>query len=82
MAESGPRARRYRDAARMLLHPKRLWREHRRWAIGLIAAVILDAGLVSGVSASGDTGGQARRRGDVSPLVQMLKTCHKASLAI
>jgi outer membrane protein assembly factor BamB len=41
MAEGGPKARRYRDAARLLLHPKRLWREHRRWAIGLIAAAIL-----------------------------------------
>jgi outer membrane protein assembly factor BamB len=36
-----------RDALRLLLHPKRLWREHRRWAIGLIAAAILAvAGIV------------------------------------
>jgi glucose dehydrogenase len=31
----------------MLLHPKRLWREHRRWAIGLIAAAIL---AIAGIS--------------------------------
>jgi hypothetical protein len=41
MAEGGPKVRQHRDAARLLLHPKRLWREHRRWAIGLIAAAIL-----------------------------------------
>jgi outer membrane protein assembly factor BamB len=47
MAEGGPKARRYRDAARLLLQPKRLWLEHRRWAIGLIAATILAiAGIV------------------------------------
>jgi len=41
MAEGGPKARRFRDAALLLRHPKRLWREHRRVAIGLIAAAIL-----------------------------------------
>jgi len=47
MAEGGPKARRLRDALRLLLHPRRLWREHRRWAIGLIAAAIVAvAGLI------------------------------------
>ncbi|MGN6816024.1 MAG: outer membrane protein assembly factor BamB family protein [Solirubrobacterales bacterium] len=47
MAEGGPKARRLRDALRLLLHPRRLWREHRRWAIGLIAATIVAiAGLI------------------------------------
>src|SRR5882724_8352952 len=36
-----PKVRRYRDAARLLLHPRRLWREQRRWAIGLVAVTIL-----------------------------------------
>jgi outer membrane protein assembly factor BamB len=47
MAEGGPKARPLRDAVRLLAHPKRLWREHRRWAIGLIAATVLAlAGIV------------------------------------
>jgi len=47
MAEGGPKARRLRDALRLLVHPRRLWREHRRWAIGLIAAAIVAvAGLI------------------------------------
>jgi outer membrane protein assembly factor BamB len=47
MAEGGPKARRFRDAVALLRHPKRLWREHRRWAIGLIAAVVVAiAGIV------------------------------------
>jgi outer membrane protein assembly factor BamB len=47
MAEGGPKARRLRDALRLLLHPRQLWREHRRWAIGLIAAAIVGiAGLI------------------------------------
>ena len=41
MAEGGPKARRLRNAAGLLLHPKRLWREHRRWALGLLAGVVL-----------------------------------------
>ena len=41
MPEGGPKARRFRDAAGLLLHPRRLWAEHRRVAIGLIAAVVL-----------------------------------------
>ncbi|HEX5608468.1 MAG TPA: PQQ-binding-like beta-propeller repeat protein [Solirubrobacterales bacterium] len=39
MAEGGPKAR-LRDAVTLLRHPKRLWREHRPWAIGLIAGVV------------------------------------------
>lgn len=47
MAEGGPKARRIRDAVGQLVHPKRLWREHRRVAVGLIAATILAiAGIV------------------------------------
>jgi outer membrane protein assembly factor BamB len=48
MAEGGRKARdQLRDALRLLLHPRRLWREHRRWAIGLIAAaVVAVAGLI------------------------------------
>lgn len=45
MAEGGPKAR-LRDAVTLLRHPKRLWREHRPWAIGMIAAAIA---LVVGV---------------------------------
>ncbi|MGN6216064.1 MAG: PQQ-binding-like beta-propeller repeat protein [Solirubrobacterales bacterium] len=42
MAEGGRTARgRLRDALRLLLHPRRLWREHRRWAIALIAGAVL-----------------------------------------
>ena len=38
---------RLRNAARLLLHPRRLWREHRRIAIGLLLAAALGvAGLV------------------------------------
>ncbi|HVQ59526.1 MAG TPA: PQQ-binding-like beta-propeller repeat protein [Solirubrobacterales bacterium] len=40
MAEGGPKAR-LRDAVTLLRHPKRLWREHRPWAIGLIAGVVV-----------------------------------------
>jgi outer membrane protein assembly factor BamB len=48
MAEGGRGlARRSRDALQLLLHPRRLWHEHRPWAIGLIvAAVALVAGGV------------------------------------
>ena len=46
MAEGGRRARRLRNALGLLRHPKRLWRERRRWAIGLIvASVAVLAGL-------------------------------------
>jgi outer membrane protein assembly factor BamB len=41
MAEGGPKARRFRDAVGLLLHPAKLWREHRRVAIGLIAAALI-----------------------------------------
>jgi outer membrane protein assembly factor BamB len=43
MAEGGREARssRLREALRLLAHPRRLWREHRRSAIGLIAAALL-----------------------------------------
>jgi outer membrane protein assembly factor BamB len=41
MAEGGRGlARRSRDALQLLLHPRRLWREHRPWAIALIVGVI------------------------------------------
>jgi outer membrane protein assembly factor BamB len=47
MPEGGPKARRFRDAAGLLLHPRKLWKEHRRVAIGLIAALALAiAGVV------------------------------------
>jgi outer membrane protein assembly factor BamB len=48
MPEGGRTARsRLRAAASLLRHPKRLWREHRPWAIGLIvAAVALVAGAL------------------------------------
>jgi outer membrane protein assembly factor BamB len=47
MAEGGRIARRLRDALRLLLHPRQLWREHRPWAIGLIVgAVIAVVGVV------------------------------------
>lgn len=48
MPEGGPtKARRLRHAAGVLAHPKRLWREHRGVAIGLIAAAVLAvAGVV------------------------------------
>jgi outer membrane protein assembly factor BamB len=41
MAEGGPEARRWRDAKRLLRDPRRLWRERRLLAIGLIAIAIL-----------------------------------------
>ncbi len=41
MADGGPKARRFRDAVGLLLHPRKLWKEHRRVAIGLIAAVVV-----------------------------------------
>jgi outer membrane protein assembly factor BamB len=45
MAEGGPtKARRLRDAIGLLFQPRRLWREHRPWAIGLIVAVLAVAG--------------------------------------
>jgi outer membrane protein assembly factor BamB len=34
-------ARKLRDGGRLAIHPRRLWRDHRRWALGLIAAAIL-----------------------------------------
>jgi outer membrane protein assembly factor BamB len=48
MPEGGPtKARRLRDAVRLLLDPKRLWREQRIWAIGLVvAAIALAAGAL------------------------------------
>jgi outer membrane protein assembly factor BamB len=48
MAEGGPKAR-PRQALRLLRDPKRLWREHRRLAIALLAgALALLAGIVVG----------------------------------
>jgi outer membrane protein assembly factor BamB len=41
MAERESRGHQLRAGLALLLHPKRLWRQHRRWAIGLIAATIL-----------------------------------------
>jgi outer membrane protein assembly factor BamB len=41
MAEGGPKARRFRDALRLLANPKRLWREKRIVAVGLLAALAL-----------------------------------------
>ena len=32
---------RLRSAASLLVHPRRLWREHRRWALALVALVVL-----------------------------------------
>lgn len=41
MAEGGRGlARRSREALQLLLHPRKLWREHRPWAIALIVGVI------------------------------------------
>lgn len=40
MAEGGPTARRLRDALQLLLHPRKLWRDHRPWAVGLIVAAV------------------------------------------
>jgi len=44
MPEGGRTARRSLDALRLLGHPKQLWKEHRPWAVGLIAAVLLAVG--------------------------------------
>jgi outer membrane protein assembly factor BamB len=41
MAEGGRIARRLRDALRLLSDPRRFWREHRPWAIGLIVGALL-----------------------------------------
>ncbi len=38
--------KRARSALSFLVHPRRLWREHRRWAIGLIAVVVLGVAAV------------------------------------
>lgn len=47
MAEGGPKARRFRHAVGLPLHPKKLWKEHRRVAIGLIAVLVVGiAGIV------------------------------------
>jgi outer membrane protein assembly factor BamB len=47
MAEGGRGlARRSRDALRLLLHPRRLWKEHRPWAIGLIVGALVALGAV------------------------------------
>jgi outer membrane protein assembly factor BamB len=49
MAEGGPRARRWRKLTRLARDPKRMWREHRRLAIGLaVGAVLLLAGTAVG----------------------------------
>lgn len=53
MAEGGSagraRASRLRDALRLLGDPRRLWREHRPWAVALIVAVV--AVVVGGIAA-------------------------------
>ncbi|HEX5989293.1 MAG TPA: PQQ-binding-like beta-propeller repeat protein [Solirubrobacterales bacterium] len=42
MAEGGRPARRLRDSPlRLLLHPRRLWRDHRPWAIGMIIGALV-----------------------------------------
>ncbi len=51
MPEGGPARSsralaRLRDALRLLAHPKRLWQEHRPWAIGLIVGVLVAVGGV------------------------------------
>jgi outer membrane protein assembly factor BamB len=48
MAEGGAKPRgRLREALRLLVHPRQLWREHRRWAIALIAALVVGvAGVI------------------------------------
>jgi len=38
--------RRLRSALSLLVHPRRLWREHRRWALALIALVVLAVAAV------------------------------------
>ena len=47
-AKKGPRARRWRQLAKLARDPKRMWREHRRLtiALGLAAAVLLAAIVV------------------------------------
>lgn len=40
-SKRGPMDRRVRASLRLLLHPRRLWRAHRRLAVGLITAAIL-----------------------------------------
>jgi len=60
MAEGGRGvARRSRDALQLLLHPRRLWREHRGWAIGLIVGVFVVIGAAAVVYE------QLKRPGDV-----------------
>jgi len=47
MAEGGPKARRLRDDLRLLVHPKRMWRERRGLAIGIpVAILVAIAGLI------------------------------------
>ncbi|HET7510038.1 MAG TPA: PQQ-binding-like beta-propeller repeat protein [Solirubrobacterales bacterium] len=46
MAEGGPAGgarvfSQLRDALRLLAHPRQLWREHRRWAIALLAGTVI-----------------------------------------
>ncbi|HVO55675.1 MAG TPA: PQQ-binding-like beta-propeller repeat protein [Solirubrobacterales bacterium] len=41
MPEGGPKARRLRQTLRLLAHPRRLWRERRWLAIGLLAALAI-----------------------------------------
>jgi outer membrane protein assembly factor BamB len=38
--------KRLRSALSLLVHPRRLWREHRRWAIALIALVVIGVAAV------------------------------------
>src|SRR6185437_6343066 len=40
--------KRARSTASLLVHPRRLWREHRRWALALIAVVLAVAAVVVG----------------------------------
>jgi outer membrane protein assembly factor BamB len=47
MAEGGRGiARRSRDALKLLLHPRQLWRQHRPWAIGLLLGAAIAVGGV------------------------------------
>ncbi len=41
MPEGGPRARRLRNAASLLRHPRRFYEERRRWAMALIVVAVL-----------------------------------------
>ena len=59
MAEGGPKARRIRDAAGLLLHPRQLWREHQTLALGLLAALVV---LIIGVVVAYD---ELKRPADV-----------------